>query len=88
MDKPKRTRRTKAQMEAARAAEAPVAALAEVTEMPVAVSVRMLKDIQMPRDYLVGYHDVRDPKLAQGDIILMKRDWAERLISAGKVERI
>ena len=84
MDKPKRTRRTKAQMEAARAAVAP----ADVVEMSAAVSVRMLKDIQMPRDYLLGYHDVRDPKLAEGDIILMKRDWAERLISAGKVERV
>ena len=50
------------------------------------VRVRTLKDIQMPREYLLDYLVGQDPKLRRGEIITMRQEWATRLIAAGKVE--
>ena len=58
---------------------------APVVVSTAGVKVRTLKDIQMPREYLLDYAEGHDPKLRKGDLITMKPQWALLLITAGKV---
>lgn len=67
---------------------APLPPMPEAHVEAPGIHVRTLKDIQMPREYLLDYFDIRDPKLVKGAIIHMKREWADLLIVAGKVERV